>query len=103
MSARYEQIGRVAVVTLDNPPVNGLAHDTRSAIVEGVDRANTDETCDAIVLTGAGKTFSGGADIREFNTPKASARITERSAGSSSRWGATIASPTVRRRLHCRK
>jgi len=79
MSARYEQIGRVAVVTLDNPPVNGLAHDTRSAIVEGVDRANTDETCDAIVLTGAGKTFSGGADIREFNTPKASAEPALRS------------------------
>jgi len=79
MSARYEQIGRVAVVTLDNPPVNGLAQDTRSAIVEGVDRANTDETCDAIVLTGAGKTFSGGADIREFNTPKASAEPALRS------------------------
>ena len=79
MSARYEKIGRVAVVTMDNPPVNGLGYDTRSAIVEGLDRANADATCDAIVLTGAGKAFSGGADIREFNTPKASAEPALRS------------------------
>jgi 3-hydroxyacyl-CoA dehydrogenase len=79
MTARYEQIGRVAVVTLDNPPVNGLGYDTRSAIVEGLDRANADEACDAIVLAGAGKAFSGGADIREFNTPKASAEPALRS------------------------
>jgi len=62
----------VAIVTLDNPPVNGLGFDTRSAVVAGLDRANADAACDAIVLTGAGKAFSGGADIREFNTPKAS-------------------------------
>ena len=40
MSARYEQIGRVAVVTLDNPPVNGLGHDTRSDVVASLDRAS---------------------------------------------------------------
>ncbi len=62
----------MAIVTLDNPPVNGLGFDTRSAVVAGLDRANADAACDAIVLTGAGKAFSGGADIREFNTPKAS-------------------------------
>ncbi len=60
----------VAVVALDNPPVNGLGHATRQGIVEAVDRANADDACVAIVITGAGKVFSGGADIREFNTPK---------------------------------
>ena len=71
IGARYDQHGRVAVVTLDNPPVNGLGHAARSAIMAALDRANGDAGCDAIVITGAGKAFSGGADIREFNTPKA--------------------------------
>jgi 3-hydroxyacyl-CoA dehydrogenase len=69
----------VAVITLDNPPVNGLGYDTRGAVVAGVDRANADAACDAIVVTGGGKAFSGGADIREFNTPKASAEPALRS------------------------
>jgi len=66
----------VAVVTLDNPPVNGLGHATRADVVAGLDRAIDDAGCDAIVITGAGGRFSGGADIREFNTPKASAEPT---------------------------
>ena len=66
----------MAVVTLDNPPVNGLGHETRSGVVAGIDRANADANCDAIVIVGKGKAFSGGADIREFNTPKSSAEPT---------------------------
>ena len=79
ISARYEMHARVAVITLDNPPVNGLGYATRRALVDGVDRANADPGCDAVVITGAGKVFSGGADIREFNTPKSSAEPTLRS------------------------
>jgi 3-hydroxyacyl-CoA dehydrogenase len=75
-NARYATRGNVAVITLDNPPVNGLSHETRTGIVEGVDRALSDPGIGAIVLTGAGKLFSGGADIREFNTPKALAEPT---------------------------
>ncbi|MEH6434162.1 3-hydroxyacyl-CoA dehydrogenase NAD-binding domain-containing protein [Massilia sp. DD77] len=71
MSADYQVHGNVAVITLNNPPVNGLGLATRSAAVEGVRRAETDEAVQAIVITGAGKAFSGGADIREFNSPKA--------------------------------
>ena len=69
----------IAVVTLDNPPVNGLGHALRTAIVAAVDRANADEAVEAIVLTGAGKMFSAGADIREFGTPKSLAEPTLRS------------------------
>jgi 3-hydroxyacyl-CoA dehydrogenase len=68
----------VAVVTLDNPPVNGLGHDVRTGIVTAIDRAQADANVDAIILVGAGKAFSGGADIREFNTPKSSAEPTLR-------------------------
>ena len=71
MSADYQVHGDVAVITLNNPPVNGLGLATRSAAAEGVRRAEADEAVKAIVITGAGKAFSGGADIREFNSPKA--------------------------------
>ena len=71
MTATYQAHGDIAVITLDNPPVNGLGHATRSGIVDGVQRALDDAAIRAIVLIGSGKGFSGGADIREFNTPKA--------------------------------
>ncbi|MGZ5251720.1 MAG: 3-hydroxyacyl-CoA dehydrogenase NAD-binding domain-containing protein [Caldimonas sp.] len=71
MSANYETRGDVAVITLDNPPVNGLGYETRVGIAEGLDRALADPAVKAIVVTGAGKAFSGGADIREFGSPKA--------------------------------
>ena len=71
MSATYELRGNVAVITLNNPPVNGLGYETRLGITSGVERAQADGAVKAIVITGAGKAFSGGADIREFGTPKA--------------------------------
>jgi len=71
MSANYELRGNVAVITLDNPPVNGLGHATRLGIVTGLDKAIADAAVKAIVITGAGKAFSGGADIKEFGSPKA--------------------------------
>ncbi len=73
MSVEYTEHEGVALLTLDNPPVNGLGHATRSGIVEGVSRAQADPAIRAIVITGAGRAFSGGADITEFNTPKATA------------------------------
>jgi len=73
MSANYEVKGGVAVITLNNPPVNGLGHATRSGIFDGLKKALADNAVKAIVITGAGKAFSGGADIKEFNTAKSSA------------------------------
>jgi 3-hydroxyacyl-CoA dehydrogenase len=70
MSASYEVRGPVAVITMNNPPVNGLGYDTRVGIAAGVERAWADAAVQAIVITGAGKAFSGGADIREFGSPK---------------------------------
>ncbi|MEI6482049.1 MAG: enoyl-CoA hydratase-related protein, partial [Betaproteobacteria bacterium] len=71
MSADYAVHGDVAVITLNNPPVNGLGLSTRQAIVQGLSQALADEAVTSIVITGAGKAFSGGADIKEFGTPKA--------------------------------
>src|SRR5471030_2988620 len=71
MTAEYQVHGSVAVITLSNPPVNGLGLATRTAAVAGIRQALHDEAIKAIVITGAGKAFSGGADIKEFNSPKA--------------------------------
>jgi 3-hydroxyacyl-CoA dehydrogenase len=71
MSADYQVHGDVAVITLNNPPVNGLGLSTRLGVAAGLEKANADPAVKAIVLTGAGKAFSGGADINEFNSPKA--------------------------------
>ena len=71
MSATCEIHGSVAVITLDNPPVNGLGYDTRRAFAAHVQAADADPAVTAIVITGAGKAFSGGADIKEFGSPKA--------------------------------
>src|SRR5688572_7996491 len=73
MSTSYSVGGRVAVIRIDNPPVNGLGHTTREGIVRDVRRALADDDVDAVVLTGRPGFFSAGADITEFGTPKASA------------------------------
>jgi 3-hydroxyacyl-CoA dehydrogenase len=71
MTAEYKVHGDVAVITMNNPPVNGLGHATRLGITEGLDKAINDAAVKAIVITGAGKAFSGGADIKEFGSAKA--------------------------------
>ncbi len=71
MSASYEVRGAIAVITLNNPPVNGLGYATRKAVAEAVEKAEDDAAVKAIVITGAGKAFSGGADIKEFGSPLA--------------------------------
>jgi len=71
MSADYTVQGDLAVITLNNPPINGLGLSTRLGIVAGLEKALADDQVKAIVLTGAGKAFSGGADIKEFGSPKA--------------------------------
>src|SRR5258708_28930495 len=58
---------------MNNPPVNGLGFDLRRDIVEGLTRAEADANVKAVVLIGSPRAFSGGADIREFGSPKASA------------------------------
>ena len=56
----------VAVVTLHNPPVNGLGFAVRTGLQAALEAAATDDTVCAIVIAGSGKMFSAGADISEF-------------------------------------
>ena len=75
-SADYSVHGNVAVITLNNPPVNGLGHELRTGIMAGLDGATKDSAVKAVLIIGSAKAFSGGADIREFNTPKSTAAPT---------------------------
>jgi 3-hydroxyacyl-CoA dehydrogenase len=73
MTAEYKVHGDVAVITMNNPPVNGLGYATRVGLTSGLEQAIADPSVKSIVITGAGKAFSGGADIKEFGSPKATA------------------------------
>ena len=71
--SNYTLHGAVAVVSMANPPMNTMSHANRSFVKAALDAANADPQVKAIVITGAGKVFSSGAEIREFNTPAANA------------------------------
>lgn len=68
-TVRGEVQGDVLVVIIENPPVNALSVDVRAGLVAALDRAAGDAGILGLVITGAGKTFIGGADIREFGQP----------------------------------
>ncbi len=64
-SVRLEREGDVALVVIDNPPVNALSHHVRQGILDGVTQAEASDAT-AIVVICAGRTFIAGADITEF-------------------------------------
>ncbi len=61
--------GRVAVLTVNNPPVNALSHGVRLGLRDGMKQAIADGAADAVVIACAGRTFIAGADITEFGKP----------------------------------
>ncbi|SNS75692.1 3-hydroxyacyl-CoA dehydrogenase [Sphingomonas laterariae] len=61
--------GRIAVASIDNPPVNAASHGVRAGLVAAMDRLEQDDALDALVLICAGKSFVSGADIKEFGRP----------------------------------
>lgn len=69
MPTTIEREGRVAVVTVDNPPVNALSQALRQSLFEAVDTIDSDPEVDAVVLICAGRTFIAGADVSEFGKP----------------------------------
>ena len=65
----YEVRGEVALIVIDNPPVNALSHGVRAGMVEGLARAAADDDVAAVLLVCKGRTFIAGADITEFGKP----------------------------------
>jgi 3-hydroxyacyl-CoA dehydrogenase len=64
----YTRDGELAVVTIDNPPVNATSQAVRAGLLEAINRAVADDSR-ALVLCCAGRTFIAGADITEFGKP----------------------------------
>jgi len=67
--ARLEVLGPVAVLLIDNPPVNALGHALREALARRLTEAEADPAVQAILLLAEGRSFPAGADISEFGTP----------------------------------
>ena len=65
-TVHYELRGDIALMTIDNPPVNPLSSGVRQGLADGVNAALADDNVKAIILTGAGRAFIAGADISEF-------------------------------------
>ncbi len=82
---RYDVRDRVAILTVDNPPVNALGPGVLEAIEAAVARVCADPGVDAMVLIGAGSTFIAGADIRIFGTLKTREQSLARSEGTHAR------------------
>ena len=70
-AALYSVADGIAVVTMNNPPVNSMSAANRAHVGAALAAAEADPAVKAVVLIGSEKAFSGGAEIREFNTPKA--------------------------------
>jgi 3-hydroxyacyl-CoA dehydrogenase len=68
-SVDFRRDGEIAVVTVDNPPVNALKHEVRAGLAEALQQAREDGAVKAIVIGCAGRTFFAGADITEFDKP----------------------------------
>lgn len=66
---KIERAGDIALICIDNPPVNASGQAVRQGLVEAIDTLEADEGVKAIGLYGAGRTFVAGADIREFGKP----------------------------------
>jgi 3-hydroxyacyl-CoA dehydrogenase len=62
----YKIEGNIAILEVDNPPVNPLSSGVRAGLADSILKANSDETVEGIILTGAGRSFIAGADISEF-------------------------------------
>jgi 3-hydroxyacyl-CoA dehydrogenase len=74
---RFERDRDVAVVAIDNPPVNALSPGVVEGLKAAIEQANADAAVRAIVVIGSGRTFIAGADVHEFQKPTANAYVAE--------------------------
>lgn len=75
--SKYAVENGIAIIEINNPPVNALGIKVRQAIVAGLEKAWADKSVDAIVFICAGRTFFAGADIKEFGKPPQSPGLSE--------------------------
>jgi 3-hydroxyacyl-CoA dehydrogenase len=103
---RVERAGGIAVVTIDNPPVNALSQAVRVELLRAFRSFVDDASLSGIVLIGAGRSFVAGADIREMDMAPLEPSLPDVmrwAAGSSWLWPATGGSQRPARRSGCRR
>src|SRR5271157_1994853 len=74
---KYENKDGIGVVTVNNPPFNALCREVRDRLLAAIRQAEVDDSAHSIVLTGAGQSFSVGADITEFDSSLKGAEINQ--------------------------
>jgi 3-hydroxyacyl-CoA dehydrogenase len=77
--AQLTRDNEIAIITINNPPVNALSPAVAQGIGQAIERVRSDDSINAVVLIGAGRTFIAGADIKEFG--KITSEKTPRRAG----------------------
>lgn len=85
--------GEIAVVTIDNPPVNALSQALRQGLWDAVSSLDADPQVRAVVLVCAGRTFIAGADVTEFGKPPTAPHLpdlVDRIEGAQKPWVAAI-------------
>lgn len=98
MPVKLERRGAMALVTIDNPPVNALGLGVRQRLLELVPELEADAAVAGVVLTGAGSLFVGGADITEFDRPPQAPHLPElleRIERSGKPWFAAVNGPAL--------
>jgi 3-hydroxyacyl-CoA dehydrogenase len=73
----WRRDGNVAIIVIDHPPVNALNQAVRAGLIDALTQAQHESEIAAIVLTGAGRAFTGGADITEFDKAPMTPRIAD--------------------------
>ncbi len=66
---RSEREKDVAVIVIDNPPINAGSQEVRSGLLAAIEEARADSQVSAVVIIGGGTTFISGSDLREFGKP----------------------------------
>lgn len=74
MTVQTKIIGKIAILTIDNPPVNVIGVAVRKGLMAGLDDALA-QGAERVIITGAGKTFVAGADAKEFDGPPAAPHL----------------------------
>ncbi len=73
----YDRYNDLAVIRIQNPPVNALSHAVRQGISDAMDRAEGEDGVKAVLIVGEGRAFIAGADITEFGKPPMAPHLPE--------------------------
>lgn len=65
----FETEGSIAVIVIDNPPVNTGSWSVRKGLLDAVEKFTQDDTLTAAVIIGKDKNFISGSDLKEFGKP----------------------------------